>query len=369
MLKENNLLNEVAPDFAPDTSPESRPHKRQKAIPTTLIGLKTIPVDGNDVDTSTRSPIPAPSDEFESDSDANLSDYLSSQPLRAVWSGRDHRKPYWYDADWERENTYVPLSQVKNKHDSELMLYRPMRPWSWLEKELDTFIAREAYNKEARAMRSTPVVVSIAPSSEKGSKARQGLSSMAAAALQRRKMDDDSQSQHRPPQSTLLKNPFRRKPAAPSPQDDRNVVTQHAPGLKPISSLQVPEFTRALLQQRKAKETRAQDSLDGKKTPVLQHHEPSGLRVAAAGPLTRSPFAPPSEAETTVESLPEIHRAKNPKQDTPQVSKVVPTTSRLISSTTAETGGTTKPKKRSGKKDEKSQSAGFDWAAWASKRR
>lgn len=342
--------------------PESRPPKRQRTTVPVSTGLETALAKHSGPDTLTRSSSLTALNELESDSDPSL---RSSLVLKLAWGSRDRRKPQWYDADWERENTYVPLNQGKGKYDNKLMLYRPMRPWSWLEKELDVVMAREKSNKEARAKKNAPLVASVAPNSMKGSKAWQGLSSMVAVALQRRNLDD-LQSKNEVFQNSMPRNPFRRKPATPSSQGERNVDAQPvraAQSLRPISSLQVPEFTQDLLQRSTTKELRAQGSLDNKNTSTSRNHKTPGL-IATVGPLARGPSASQLKGGTDVE------RREHQKRHHLQVSEAQPTTSRSTPSQTAgsRTGGVVKPKGGGGK-DGKTQPNGFDWTAWASKRR
>jgi hypothetical protein len=162
---------------------------------------------------------------------------------------RDRRKPYWYDADWAREHTYVPLSLTIGKYDSKLMLYRPARPWNLLENELDLQLAKETRREQVRPndynhVRSPNFMT---PSDTKNLRVREAMKSMTAEALRRRQIassltrDESSRTQSR--------NPFARKPTEVPFSVRQNIGQPIGKALKPISALRVPEITRELLQQ------------------------------------------------------------------------------------------------------------------------
>lgn len=272
----------------------------------------------------------------------------------------NRRMLHWYDADWERDNTYVPISLTKGRYDSELMLYRPMRPWTWLEKELKKLLTKEAHWKEVRAKRTTSVPILIVPNSQKGSKAQEGLKSMIAAALQRRRMHS-SWTKDEPPQ-TSLKNPFVKKPTWAPPLAGQNTGPQPCSSnqqlLKPISTLQIPEFTDELLQRNAGEGFISQDLMAKSESTELPKSRKAKNSLATAKTLSWAPL-------TTSTDLGE----EGPKRRDIRVSDPIPTASSSMMSDSVRSDGVSGgPKKKSGGKREKTRQPGFDWTAWASKK-
>lgn len=278
----------------------------------------------------------------------------------------NHRKLYWYDADWERTYTYVPMSLPKSKYDDRLMLCRPMRPWSWLEEELDGLLEKEARWEKNRANRNAPVVVSVAHN--KRLKAQEGLQFMTAAALLRRQTDS-SRLRYEPLQKSS-KNPFAKPPGTSRSLQAGDTELQAGPStqkqLRPISTLRVPKFTQDLVKQNMSNEAVTQDSSGKQKfTEAPTSRELKNSAAAARSLLTRAPLAPSKAGFEGSGSTSTDPVEGCPKRRGIRVLDPSPTTS---SSTSSKSGNTNRSKTKSGGKGKQSQQPSFDWAAWASKK-
>jgi len=90
------------------------------------------------------------------------------------------RELYWYDADLQRANTYVPISLTKGQYEDDQMLYRQTRPWHDLEEELCKLLEKESRLENAQV---NAVQYLNTLGSRNVTKAQEGLQSMTALAL------------------------------------------------------------------------------------------------------------------------------------------------------------------------------------------
>jgi len=131
-------------------------------------------------------------------------DEMTAEPRSRVPHGREL---YWYDADLQRANTYVPISLTKGRYEDDLMLYRQTRPWHHLEKELRKLLEKESRLENAQV---NAVQYLNTLGSRNVIKAQEGLQSMTALALRRQreqKLQNESGSSC---MQMSLKNPLRK---------------------------------------------------------------------------------------------------------------------------------------------------------------
>ncbi|KAF9451032.1 hypothetical protein P691DRAFT_773419 [Macrolepiota fuliginosa MF-IS2] len=276
-----------------------------------------------------------------------------SLPSKLSTSTPKPRKLHWYDADRKRLNTYVPLNSAKGKHDHKLMLHRPVQSWIWLEKELDMLLAKEIRWEQARANKNVPVVVSVAPN--KGSKIQEGLQAMTTIALQRRQLQN-SQTKNDLLQVTSG-NPFAKRPGI----TDHQLGTSTQKMLRPISSLQIPEFTREVFQQSQDKgitDPFSDTVVGGSMSQRTNNSAGTTKSLSAQVPFARLPKTGLPGGDSPGEEHLRRRGTRTPGS-LPMTSNPTPSNS--------EKSNIVKSSKKRGK-DEQPKQPSFNWAAWASKK-
>jgi len=149
----------------------------------------------------------SPKDCFDQTTETNSDpvDEITAEPRFRVPHGREL---YWYDADLQRTNTYVPISLTKGQYDDDLMLYRQTQPWHHLEKELCKLLEKESRLENAQV---NTVQYLDTLGSRNIVKAQEGLESMNALALQRRREQILQNESGSFCTQVSLKNPLSRK--------------------------------------------------------------------------------------------------------------------------------------------------------------
>lgn len=149
----------------------------------------------------------SPKDCFEQTTESNSDsvDGKTAEPRFRVPHGREL---YWYDADLQKANTYVPISLTKNRYEDDLMLYRQTRPWHHLEKELCKLLEKESRSEGAHI---NAVQYLNTLGSRNVMKAQQGLQSMAALALRRRREENLQNESGSSCTQVSLRNPLSKK--------------------------------------------------------------------------------------------------------------------------------------------------------------
>lgn len=271
----------------------------------------------------------------------------------------DRRKPHWYDADWTRANTYVPMSLAEGKYDSELMLYRPTRSWKLLESELGAQLAKEAHRERVRTDGRSHAPDLISPSSTKKSQVQEGMKSMTTEALRRRQIHNPLAEDE--PSQRGFKNPFARRPAeAPFAVPQINGQPK-GKALKPISALRIPKLTYELLQQN-PKRGSSPAHLDYKLT-----QSSTSAKISSAAKLPRRG----SVAHIAREGLESASSVSTDLVEEGSKRKMTRRHQRISMSSGSVVASPAPPTvKRSGggKGGRKTQPHSFDWAAWASKK-
>jgi len=91
----------------------------------------------------------SPQDCFEQTTEtiSDSVDEMTAELRSRVLHGREL---YWYDADLQRANTYVPISLTKGQYEDDQMLYHQTRPWHHLEEELCKLLEKESRLENAQ---------------------------------------------------------------------------------------------------------------------------------------------------------------------------------------------------------------------------
>ncbi|KAF5357861.1 hypothetical protein D9756_001580 [Leucocoprinus leucothites] len=295
----------------------------------------------------------------EMSSDSETDEQTVGHPMNIL----PRRGLHWYDADHQRATAYVPLSVTRGNYDDDLMLYRPMRPWHLLGKELDELLEKEARLAEnARVNGTNAAPVDIAPGNRNMLKAQVGLHAMTALAV-RRRQKETIQPQSESTQAVSL-NPPPTQTAQPIEINPFNRKVQKP--LRPISALRVPTFTQELIE----KSTRMAQDLDSHETtPTAPTPRQAKDRDIIAKSISQ--WGPPSTIISRAATMTSTERGKEQqkRRDVWPPESISSTSSPASLNKTTSTVAPLRPKKSQGKgKGKKAEESRFDWEAWATKK-